>query len=585
MSEEKLRILYCMPETNGDVLISTGVIDGIKKKFPNSTIYFATQEKYFEILEENPNIAAVIPYEENMLNYRAYEIWGFQKNLFDIVYCPFIVTQRIPHWIHGGHGEWLGRVYADMCNVEYGEQWMRIDEDGVPEFEYITVHSQTRTDPKDFDNMQKVIDKIKNIKKVQIGGPEDKKLDGIDLDLRGKTTPAELAGILKHSKLHIGLDSFPMHVAALVDTPSVVMFGGTYAKQGVNPAKSHLITPIETRNRGPCVTSCHLLECEAKKAGFDKCINNIPLEEILTHIEDKLGSEYVEGLDPITLSAYLIIKDGIKYEFPFEKCIEKAAAICDEVVVVDGGSTDGTWEKLQTLGIEKLSLFEHKWDMNNPTLFGDEKAYARSKCTSTHLIQLDADEILSEPNPGSIRELIKYNRYVDVLDLPTINFYGDDQHIRLDPNCWKWRISKNDPNITHGVHAAARELDPETLTVTMDKGKSDGCEYIYEDSLDICEHRIAFPPQLIMLHEQAKKGENQKEYVEVLKEVADNYPVIFHYSWMDLDRKKNNSDFWQKTWHGQREATHNTAKDIEERIKKGKEIVIEVGETFKENLC
>jgi len=600
MKQDVKRILYCMPETNGDIFISTGVIDSLHKKFPNALIYFATQPQYFDILKEHPYITAVVEYHESMLNYRSFETWGPQKNPFDMVFCPFIVTQRIPHWIHGGHGEYLGDVYAHLCDVEYGEQWIEIDEGKVPEGAYVTIHAQTLQDPKDYDHMQKVVDRIKNIQKVQIGGMENKKLENIDLDLRGQTTPQELAGVLKNAKLHIGLDSFPVHVASYVNVPSVILFGGTYAKQGINPKQNNIVA-IETKNRGLCTTSCHLIECEAKRAGFDKCINNIPLEEVLTAIERQLGSDYVDGLEPVKLSAYMIIKDGVKYGLPFEQSIRAAAKVCDEIIVVDGGSTDKTFDELKRLEIEyqvgkhneiskaknqttiidsQIKLYQHEWNMDNPTLFGDEKQYARSLCTGTHLIQLDADEILYEPTPGKILEIVIGNRFVDVLDLPIINFYGDKQHIRLDPNCWKWRITRNDPNIIHGVHAAARILDPETFIITMDKKKSDGCEYLYNDTLDICEHRFAFPPQLAMLHEHAKRGERQKEYMQILQDLLKELPAVFHLSWLNLDRKQNNAEFWAQTWHGKKEATHNTPKDIEARIKNNKEVVIDIGDIF-----
>lgn len=569
------RILYCIPETAGDCFISTGVLDSLQKKFPNAKIYVATQPQYANILEGNPNVAQIIEFHDSMLNYRAWETWGPQKNLFDMVFCPFIVTQRIPHWIHQGFGEYLGDVYAHLCDVEYGEQFMNVDLTKIPTNQpYITVHSQTRQDPKDYDKMQQVLDKIINIKKVQIGGSNDKKLDGIDYDLRGKTSPQQLAGVLSGAKLHFGLDSFPMHIALYVGTPCIILFGGTYAKQGVNPAQAHLIHAVETQQRGFCVTSCHLIECIAKQRGFDKCINNISVNTVVGKVREVLGEEYTEPPTPIKISSYIIIKDGIKYGFPFESCIEAASKVSDEVVVVDGGSTDGTWEKLQT--IKNIKTYQHPWSLDNPSLFGDEKQYARSLCTGTHLIQLDADEIISEPRPGMIRELIQGNADTDILDLPCINFYGNTQTIRVEPNCWKWRISRNDPNIIHGAHGAARQFDAETMKITVDKKVSDFCEYIYADSLNIADHRILFTPELMRQHEMVKQGQEVEQYLECLKKVIASSPCVFHYSWLDLDRKKNNGAFWDETYYGKKKATHNTTEDIENRINTKTDILLKV---------
>lgn len=595
--EDIKRILYCMPETFGDIFVSTGVIDGLKKKFPNANIYFATHPQFFSMLDGNPNIKKVVEFHESMLNYRAYESFANQKGIFDMVFCPFVITQRIPHWIHSGFGEWLGKCYADMCNVEYGEQFIKVDNsisDTLPE-KYITVHSQTRQDPKDYDKMESAIKRIKNYKIIQIGGPRDKKLniDGI-IDLRGKTTWQQTAGVLKKSSMHFGLDSCIMHLCGYLKTNSVILFGGTYAQQGVAPHYLPHIRAIETQDRGPCITSCHLIECEAKKAGYDKCINNIDEDLVVEHIAEIIGQENVQPPEPITLSAYMIIKDGVKYGFPFEESIRAAAEICDEVVVVDGGSSDSTLDTLKDLKVEFttgthkeenktisdsiIKIFEHPWDMNNPTLFGDEKTYAQQKCTGNWLIQLDADEIIHEPYHGSIKDVIKKNKEADVIDFPVINFYGNDETIRIEPNCWKWRIYKNTGRIVHGIHGKARIFDADAGCITMDKKISDACEPIYVDTLEIAQHKATFDLNLVRAHELFKIGQlSKEEYIECLKKVISEHPTIFHYSWYDINRKIKNGEFWSQTWHGKKEATHNTTEDIEKRVKeKDKEILIKV---------
>lgn len=576
---DKHRILYCMPETAGDVFISTGVVKSLKEKFPEASIYFATQKKFFNILEGNPDIKAVLEYNDAMLNYRNFETWGPQERPFDQVFCPFIVTQRIPHWIHGGHGEYLGDVYAHMCCLNScGEKFiMQSPVDGLPE-EYITVHSQTRQDPKDYDHMQKVVNSIHDIAIVQIGGKNDKKLDSVTLDLRGRTTPQQLAYVLRGAELHLGLDSFPMHIALHVGTPVVAMFGGTYMKQGTCPRRKNLLHGIETQDRGLCPTSCHLIECEARKIGLDKCINNIPAEDVVVEL-DKIIPGKVTLPEPIVISSYIIVRDGIKYGFPFEKCIEHALKVSDEVVVVDGESTDGTKEKLIEWAARepKLKFYHHGWDFDNPTLFGDEKTFARRKCTGNWLIQLDADEMIVEPTPGAIRRLIERKRHTDCIDLACINFYGDNETIRIEPNMFKWRISRNDSNIIHGVHAAARIFDPQIMKITMDKKVSDSCEYIYADTGQIINHTPGFNPKFAFIHRAYHEGVvKDADYIQAIKDAVADFPVVFHYSWLDLNRKIKNGGFWDQTFHGKRKATHNTTEDITVRVNEQKDKLLKI---------
>lgn len=597
--QEQLRILYICPETAGDILLSTGVIDGIKDQFPNSKIYFACKKEFFGILKGNPLIAGVIEFDPSMDNYRNYETWGPQQGVFDITFKPYIRTQRIPEWIRNGHGPWLGDAYANICDVEYGEQFLASDDslleqhnDFFNDEEFITIHAQSRQDPKDYDHIQDVVDRIEGIKKVQIGGPSDMKLDGIDLDLRGQTSPQQLKSVLMQAKMHFGLDSFPMHVAMHVDTPSVILFGGTYAKQGVNPRKKDIVRAIETKDRGLCVTSCHLIKCQQKEQGnHDKCINNISVDEILQNIGDFIGKDKIKPPTPLNVSAYMIIRDGIKYGFPFEESIRAASKICDEVVVVDGGSTDGTFDKLEhirnALAFQSdkphnVKVLKHDWDLDNPTLFGDEKTYARQQCTGDWLIQLDADEIISEPAPGLIKDLIRRNKKHELLAMPCINFYSDDSSVRIEDNCWKWRISKNDPNIIHGVHGPARKFDPESMKITMDKNVSDGCEYIYKDSLEVIKPTIIFPHSYLVSHEMLKRakqedfGKAEEFFNQQLESLVKMVPVVYHYSWHDLKRKEENGEFWNQTFHGKKKETHNTTEDISKRVQEAKDLIVNV---------
>lgn len=45
------------------------------------------------------------------------------------------------------------------------------------------------------------------------------------LDLTGRTTLLELAGVLDRAQIVIGNDTGPMHLAAAMDTPCITLFG------------------------------------------------------------------------------------------------------------------------------------------------------------------------------------------------------------------------------------------------------------------------------------------------------------------------------------------------------------------------
>ena len=51
------------------------------------------------------------------------------------------------------------------------------------------------------------------------------KCSGVVYNLAGKTTLAELAGVLSLSGFHLGVDSAAPHIAAAVGTPTLTIFG------------------------------------------------------------------------------------------------------------------------------------------------------------------------------------------------------------------------------------------------------------------------------------------------------------------------------------------------------------------------
>lgn len=581
---KKIKILVALAETAGDLFLITGTIKGLKKKFPNSNIFVACDPKFNNILEGNPDIRGILPFDESMYDYRAYGKWAMYDNVFDVVFCPAIVTQKIPHnWLNGKYAVALAKLYANACDVDLEPFYIKpvdVSRFNLPE-KYITLQAKSGQDPKNYDLMKEVLSRIVGIPIVQLGGPNERINDDV-IDLCGQTSFQEAAEIIKGADAHLGLDSVLMHFALHYDVPSVILFGGTLPEAAISHNQLHYSTTlmvVEPENRGPCLTSCHLIECAAKEMGYDKCINNIKPEDVVDKLGKLIGFQYIAPEIPVKLSSYIIVKDGNKYGFPYKECIEAALKVSDEVVVVDGGSKDYTIEDIDAMAQQdsRIKLHIHEWDMDSPTLFGDEKTYARQLCTGDWLLQLDADEIVQEPYPGAIKDIAKRYKSIDVIDLAQVNFYGDEQHIRIEDNCWKWRLSKNKPEIIHGVHGKARQIDMDTMKITMDKNISDACEYINADTLEIINHRPVFSPDFYRIHmtlrqtflqnPQANNLEHLKsEYVTQLELNNKSFPVVFHYSWADLGRKKANGEFWDKTWHGQKKATHNITEDIHNRV-------------------
>ena len=103
-------ILFTMPRSTGDVFISTAVLDGLMKQVPEgSKVYFATSPQYFELLEGNPNIYKVIPWNQTMMQVDVTE------KVFDLALTPDIATQYVfSNWTRRGQGRLLERIRQSL---------------------------------------------------------------------------------------------------------------------------------------------------------------------------------------------------------------------------------------------------------------------------------------------------------------------------------------------------------------------------------------------------------------------------------------------------------------------------------------
>jgi len=64
------------------------------------------------------------------------------------------------------------------------------------------------------------------------------------------------------------------------------------------------------------------------------------------------------------VSGFSIIRNGIKYFYPFIEAIKSILPLCDEFILNVGDSEDATLEAALALKNDKIKIFESKWDMS-----------------------------------------------------------------------------------------------------------------------------------------------------------------------------------------------------------------------------
>jgi glycosyltransferase involved in cell wall biosynthesis len=255
------------------------------------------------------------------------------------------------------------------------------------------------------------------------------------------------------------------------------------------------------------------------------------------------------------ISGYTTAYDCIKNEYPYEDSIRSMLGFCDEVVVVDGGSTDGTWEHLTKWASEepRLKIIQNirDWGHKRFAVFdGDQKAVARSHCTGDFCWQMDADEILPPSDWEKVHNICKnFPKGTSLVSLPVVEYWGTKEKVRMDINPWKWRLSRNIPTITHGIPAPLRRYDSEGQLYSLHG--TDGCDYIHSKSGAYIPNANFYTEEAHRVRVAAISGsiEAQNAYQVWFKHVVDVLPSIRHHSWLNIERKiRTYKEYWQRHW-------------------------------------
>ena len=140
-----------------------------------------------------------------------------------------------------------------------------------------------------FAAVAKKLQESHNVAITLLGGPDDIEAcriieEGLDApcrNLAGKTSIVEMGGILQSMDLLIANDSGPSHMAAAVDTPTLVIFGPT------NPDRTRPFGDIHTvlKTSYPC-QPCHNRTCQNPDI---PCITGVKIYQVVDRAKEMLN--------------------------------------------------------------------------------------------------------------------------------------------------------------------------------------------------------------------------------------------------------------------------------------------------------
>ncbi len=327
--------------------------------------------------------------------------------------------------------------------------------------------------------------------------------------------------------------------------------------QALSAAKGIIYQP-------PGGDTCPRIIIEAQILGVElKCNDNVlhlteqwtksdSIVEYLRHQRNYVKNLIINLLKP-KISGYVTTLNAIEKQYPIVDCVKSMTNFCSEVIVLDGGSTDSTVEAIKNIKNSKIKIYTHKVDLNAKDFAledGRQKARARSYCTGDFCWQQDADEIVDIRDADDILLLAaKMPETVSLIALPVVEFWGSLETVRCDITPWKWRLSKNNPDITHGVPIELRTYDADNNLIV--RHGSDGCDMISVstgkriDCASFVSENSEFDRQLAL----QGNSDALERYSIWFNQIIMILPPVFHVSWLDLKRKINlYKNYWTNHW-------------------------------------
>ncbi|MES2798110.1 MAG: glycosyltransferase family 9 protein [Bacteroidota bacterium] len=241
-----------LPEHIGDVIAFTPFAERVKIKDKNAFIAWLINPKYFSIIENNGFINYCIPIycdavAEYYTNNQLFKITDVRFNGNN--FCNICSTNRKYQTIdnnfnlenyyeYGSLLEIFSNLAGDLMRKEDSFPKINIPESTISNISklnlpesFICIHTSSNDENREwlYEKWRELIFKIfenLNIKIVQVGLKDFLEIRNENfIDLCGKLSLIETAEVINRSKLFIGIDSGPAHMANALGIKSVILLG------------------------------------------------------------------------------------------------------------------------------------------------------------------------------------------------------------------------------------------------------------------------------------------------------------------------------------------------------------------------
>ena len=152
------------------------------------------------------------------------------------------------------------------------------------------------------------------------------------------------------------------------------------------------------------------------------------------------------------ISGFIVLKNVLGAGYPFVEAITASLPVCDEFLISEGYSNDGTYqivEKIAALN-RKVKVIRQQWPSKKEySVIAEVTNAVRAKCVGDYIFSIQANEILHEDNVELLKALPQTRPNVNAFALPFVHLAKD----RVFYEDFRVRFAKNLPCIEAVIDA------------------------------------------------------------------------------------------------------------------------------------
>lgn len=249
------------------------------------------------------------------------------------------------------------------------------------------------------------------------------------------------------------------------------------------------------------------------------------------------------------VSGFTIVRNGLKFDYPFLESIQSALPICDEYVINVGYSDDETRQAIEHLKMRlpmeqaaKIKIFESEWPFNDPAkrkggqILADQTNLALDRCQGRWCLYLQADEVLHEQDLPMIRSQLESwvnDESIEAVVFEYVHFYATYDVIQTSRSSYRReiRVIRNGLGIrSTGDAQSFRHRAGRKLNAALTKARV--YHYGWVKPQEVMKAKTGFMDTLYHPHataDQPASGQNYlfKRFVG-LKPFSGTHPKLMH---------------------------------------------------------